>query len=98
MRSYEIMYIVRPDLDEEKLTAVNDKISNIITSEGGEVVKVDSWGKRQLAYMIDDKWSEGFYVLVYFNGETAVIDELNRVIKLTEEVIRYMITRIEEKK
>lgn len=96
MRSYEIMYIVRPDLDEEKLTAVVDKLSNVITSEGGEVVKVDNWGKRQLAYMIDDKWNEGFYYLVYFNGEPAVVNELDRVIKLTEEVIRHMVTRIEE--
>ncbi|SMB87688.1 SSU ribosomal protein S6P [Desulfonispora thiosulfatigenes DSM 11270] len=96
MRPYELMYIVRPDIEEEKLTQVIEKFSNLIVKEGGEVTKTDKWGKRKLAYVINDKWSEGFYTLVHFNGQPEVVNELDRVMKLTEDVVRHMITRIEE--
>jgi len=96
MRPYELLFIVKPDLDEEKTEAVLEKFTALIEKEGGEIIKVDKWGKRKLAYEIDKKWREGFYILVHFNGEPAVASELDRVMKISDEIIRHLITRIGE--
>jgi small subunit ribosomal protein S6 len=96
MRPYEVLFIVRPDLDEEQTEAVINKFTDLIEKEGGEIVKVDKWGKRKFAYEIDKKWKDGFYTLVNFNSEPAVASELERVMKISDEIIRQMITRIGE--
>ncbi|MFZ7102952.1 MAG: 30S ribosomal protein S6 [Peptococcaceae bacterium] len=96
MRPYELLYIVKPDLDEEQLEAVIGKFTALIEKEGGEIVKVDKWGKRKFAYEIDKKWRDGFYILVHFNGEPAVASELDRVMKISDDIIRHLITRIGE--
>ncbi|MFZ5945007.1 MAG: 30S ribosomal protein S6 [Bacillota bacterium] len=96
MRPYELLYIVKPDVDEEKLEAVIGKYTALIEKEGGEIVKVDKWGRRKLAYEIDKKWREGIYILVHFNGEPAVASELDRVMKISDDIIRHLITRIGE--
>lgn len=90
MRKYEVMYIIRPDVDEEAVKAAVEKFQNIITN-GGEVTKSDFMGKRRLAYEIN-KFRDGYYVLVNFNSEPAVVAELERVMKISDEVIRYLIT------
>ncbi|PKM88058.1 MAG: 30S ribosomal protein S6 [Firmicutes bacterium HGW-Firmicutes-12] len=90
MRNYELMYIIKPDLDEEKLQAVMDKFSNIITNEGGEIITADKWGKRRLAYEIKD-YREGIYILVNFKGEVGTPKELDRVMKITDDILRFMI-------
>lgn len=90
MRNYELMYVVKPDLDEEKMAAVLEKFNGIITNNGGEVVTADKWGKRRLAYEIND-YREGIYILVNFKGEAATAQELDRVFKITDEVLRFMI-------
>ena len=96
MRPYEVLFIVRPDLDEEQTEALINKFTDLIEKEGGEIVKVDKWGKRKFAYEIDKKWKDGFYTLVNFNSEPAVASELERVMKISDEIIRQMITRIGE--
>lgn len=96
MRPYELLYIVKPDVDEEQLEAVTGRFTALIEKEGGEIVKMDKWGKRKLAYEIDKKWREGFYILVHFNGEPAVASELDRVMKISDDIIRHLITKIEE--
>lgn len=96
MRPYEVLFIVRPDLDEEQTEAVINKFTALIENEGGEIVKVDKWGKRKFAYEIDKKWKDGFYTLINFNSEPAVASELERVMKISDEIIRQMITRIGE--
>jgi small subunit ribosomal protein S6 len=96
MRPYELMYIIRPDLDEEQTEAVINKFTALIEEQGGEIVKVDKWGKRKFAYEIDKKWRDGFYTLVHFNGEPAVASEVERVMKISDEIIRQLITRIGE--
>lgn len=96
MRPYEIMFIIRPDLDEEKTEAVINKFTALIEKEGGEIVKVDKWGRRKLAYEIDKKWREGFYTLIHFNGKPAVASELDRVMKISDEIVRQLITRAGE--
>lgn len=96
VRSYEALFVIRPDLETEQTQAVVDKFSNLIVNNGGEIIQVDKWGKKRLAYEVR-KYREGFYVLLQFKGTPAVAQELERVFKITDEVIRYMITRLEEK-
>lgn len=91
MRKYEVMYIIRPDSEQESVQAVTDKFQGII-SNGGEVTKHDVMGKRRLAYEIE-KFRDGVYVLVHFNATPEVVAELDRVMKITDEVIRYMIVK-----
>jgi len=94
MRNYELMYVVKPDLDEENLTAVIEKFGSLITANGGEVVSIDKWGKRRLAYEIKD-YREGIYILVNFKGEAGTAHELDRVMKITDEILRFMIVNKE---
>lgn len=91
MRKYEVMYIVRPDLEQEALQAVVEKFQGIIQN-GGEITKHDVMGKRRLAYEIN-KIRDGVYVLVNFTATPEVVAELERIMKISDEVIRYLITK-----
>lgn len=91
MRKYEVMYIIRPDVEQETVQALVDKFNGII-GNGGEVTKTDVMGKRRLAYEID-KIRDGIYVLVHFNAPTEVVVELDRVMKITDEIIRTLIVK-----
>lgn len=91
MRKYEVIYIIRPDVEQENVQAIVDKFSGIINN-GGEVTKQDVIGKRRLAYEIN-KIRDGYYVLVHFNATTEVVNELDRIMKITDEVIRSLIVR-----
>ncbi|MBO8168645.1 MAG: 30S ribosomal protein S6 [Thermoanaerobacteraceae bacterium] len=95
MRAYECLYLVRPDIEEEDLKALVERFKGVITKGNGEVEKVDEWGKRRLAYEIKD-YREGYYVLVHFTSEPEVAKELERLFKISDDVIRYMIVRREE--
>ncbi|WP_040951101.1 30S ribosomal protein S6 [Gorillibacterium massiliense] len=90
MRKYEVMYIIRPDADEDAVKAAVEKFQNIIVN-GGEVTKSEVLGKKRLAYEIN-KFRDGVFVLVNFNAEPAVVAELERVMKISDEIIRYLIT------
>ncbi|CAM4303054.1 30S ribosomal protein S6 [Paenibacillus tarimensis] len=91
MRKYEVMYIIRPDVEQEAVQALVEKFNGII-SNGGEVTKQDVMGKRRLAYEIN-KIRDGIYVLVHFNAPSEVIVELDRVMKITDEIIRFLIVK-----
>jgi small subunit ribosomal protein S6 len=91
MRKYEIMYIIRTDIEEEVVQSTIEKFQNIINN-GGEITKNNVMGKRKLAYEIN-KFRDGIYVLVHFNAAPAVVAELDRVLKISDEVIRYMIVK-----
>jgi small subunit ribosomal protein S6 len=95
MNLYEVLYILKPELDEETTSTTIEKFSTLINNNGGEVVSVDKWGKRRLAYEIDDR-REGIYTLVNFNGVGATAKELERVFKITDGVLRYLVTRKED--
>ncbi len=92
MRNYEAMYVLRPDLDEEQVQANVDRFSEIITKNGGEVTKVDLWGKRRLAYEVK-KLREGYYVLCFFTAGPDLPLELERNFKIADEVIRFLVVR-----
>ena len=84
MKAYEVMYIVKP-VEEEAFEAVVAKFENLINNNGGNVEKTDRWGKKRLDLY------EGLYVLVTFKAEPACIKELDRVMRITDEVLRHMI-------
>ena len=91
---YELMYVVRPNVDETSLTAVNEKVDHLITAGGGEILKREDWGKRRLAYPIT-KFTEGFYSVLQFNLPAPAVHDLDRTLKLTEEILRFLVTRVE---
>ena len=95
MRNYELMFIARPDLDEEELVEARERIGDLITSSGGEVSVMDPWGKRRLAYPIADHL-EGFYVLMQFKLDPPHLTELERVMKLDNRLIRHLLIRADE--
>ncbi|CAH8720787.1 30S ribosomal protein S6 [Paenibacillus thiaminolyticus] len=91
MRKYELMYIIRPDIEQEAVQAAVDKFQGVISNEGGEITKHDVMGKRRLAYEIK-KFRDGIYVLVNFTAQPAVVAELERQLKISDEVIRHLVT------
>lgn len=95
LRKYETIFVLRPDLEEEKNAEVIEKFKSLIENNGGEITNVEKWGKRRLAYEIND-YREGFYVIVRFNAEPAVASELDRVYKISDEILRHMIVREDE--
>lgn len=92
MNKYESLYVIVPELNEEDTASTVAKFSGIITANGGEIENVDEWGKRRLAYTIDYK-TEGYYVLVVFNGPADLPAELERNLKNDERIMRYKVTR-----
>ena len=86
----------RTEVGEEQTQAVIDRYNGILEGEGATVEKVDKWGKRKLAYTIDKKYTDGFYVLVNFKGEANAVDEVDRLMKIDENLLRHMITRVDE--
>ncbi|CAM4391290.1 30S ribosomal protein S6 [Paenibacillus phoenicis] len=91
MRKYEVMYIIRPDVEQEAVQATVEKFQGIIQN-GGEITKHEVLGKRRLAYEIN-KVRDGIYVLVNFTAAPEVVAELERILKISDEVIRYLITK-----
>jgi small subunit ribosomal protein S6 len=94
MRDYEVMLIIRPDLDEEKTEATITKFTGLLETQGATEVKLDKWGKRRLAYEIDDQ-REGFYAVINFKSGSPAVHELERVLKITDEVLRHLVVRQE---
>lgn len=97
MRTYEIFIIANPELDEESLNGIIEKVNSWITDGGGEIEKVDHWGKRKLAYQIQ-KQREGDYYLITAKMEPSAVKEFTANIKYVENIIRSMISLVEEKK
>ncbi len=91
MNRYETIYIVKPTVDEEGIKALQEKFKAIIESNG-EIEAMDDWGKRKLAYLIDDI-GEGFYVYMKYKADKTVPKELERVFGITEEILRHMIIK-----
>lgn len=92
MNSYELLYILNNELADEAKEAVIEKLNAVVTGNGGAVDNVDKWGTRRLAYPINYK-SEGYYVLVNFTAPATLPDELERVMRITDAVVRFMIVK-----
>lgn len=96
MRTYELMFILRPDLTEEEINDSKERLQKIIADFSGEFVnEADGWGKKRLAYSIEN-YMEGIYSLWYFKGQPETAQELDRIIKLSDKFLRHIIIRRDE--
>lgn len=95
MNKYEIMYIIRPNIEEEAKKSVIERFDNVLTSEGAEIIESKDWGKRRLAYEIED-FRDGFYRLVTLTSQTAeAVQEFDRLAKISDDIIRHMVIKVE---
>ena len=98
MNRYEMIYIIDTGLEETARKELIEKVSGLITANGGEIEKVDeTWGKRRLAYAIDYK-TEGWYVIVTFQAPAELPRELERNLQINENVLRYLVVKLVEKR
>lgn len=96
MKAYELLVLLNPSLDDETRAATLQRVQDVITNDGGIVDSVDSWGKRKLAFEIN-KMTEGDYILIDFHTAPSAIAELDRVLHITDAVVRYMIVQREDR-
>ena len=89
MNKYEVLYILNAKLGDEAIDAQIEKYKTLVTSSGGEVEKADKWGVKKLAYPIEKK-TEGFYVLMNFTAKSELPAEMERQMKISDEVMRYI--------
>ncbi len=94
MRRYELMLVLRPDTADDRVQQILDRTTRGIAESEGQIVKVSPWGRRRLAYPISGH-REGSYFIVVFDAPSESIDELERGLNITEEVMRHLVTRIE---
>ncbi|TKC16674.1 30S ribosomal protein S6 [Robertmurraya kyonggiensis] len=92
MRAYEIMYIIRPNIEDEAKKALVERFDGILTSNGAEVAESKEWGKRRLAYEIND-FRDGYYQLVKVNADAAAVEEFSRLAKISEDIIRHIVIK-----
>lgn len=92
---YELMVILNPEIDERQVPTILDKFLKVITTDGGTIDNVDVWGKRRLAYEIQKK-NEGIYAVVAFTATSTATQELDRQLKLSEQIMRTKVLRAEE--
>ena len=92
MRDYEILYIVRPDLDEDQVNQAVERVNALIANVGGAAARTDVWGKRRLAYEVDHL-REGYYVLTDFQIEPERVPELESTLRISDTVFRHLIVR-----
>ncbi|MBB5174765.1 30S ribosomal protein S6 [Texcoconibacillus texcoconensis] len=95
MRKYEIMYIVRPNLEESATKELIERYNQVLKDNGAEIENVDEKGKRRLAYEIND-YKEGYYVLLNVNANAEAINEFDRRVKINGDVLRTMAVRDDE--
>lgn len=96
MTDYEVTYILRPSLEETEVETRANAVAEIVKSQGGEVINVEKLGRKRLAYEIDDV-REGNYVVMQFKSEAAGSKELERLLKLHEDVLRALVVRLDAK-
>jgi small subunit ribosomal protein S6 len=89
MKKYEIMYIVRPNIEEEALKATKERAKSILTDNGAEIANEKEMGKKRLAYEIND-FRDGYYTLLDVNAPNEAINEFDRLMKINEDVLRFM--------
>ena len=94
-RQYELIYIVSPDASEQEVTDLHTQVESIIGRIGGELVKTENWGRRKMAYEIGPH-KEGVYVLEVINGSGELMKELERRLRVSERVLRYLVVRVDE--
>ncbi len=95
LRDYELIFIISPEVEEEKMGAAIDNVTQFITGKGGTVSEVEPWGKRKLAYSIK-RFTEGNYVLARFKMKPELTKELEANLQISEEVLRHLLVKLED--
>lgn len=95
LRDYELVVIADPTLDEEGVSTLNQRVAEMISAGNGTVTNTNVWGRRKLTYIIR-KQTEGIYVQINFQMAPSASRELERMLKLDEQIIRYLIIRLDE--
>jgi len=96
-RTYEMMYILRPDLSDEQVDAATQKYANMLSEQGATNIDIQVWGRRRLAYEIG-RFQEGIYVLVHYQGDGTQVAPLERAMRLSEDTLRYLSLRASDTK
>jgi small subunit ribosomal protein S6 len=96
LRTYEALYIVSPELTDDDIQAKDQEVNDLVTSNGGSIVRSEIWGRRKLAYMVG-KHSEGCYILVRFQAPAELPAKLETHFKLSETIIRYLLLHLDER-
>ena len=94
-RAYEVVFIVNPEVGDDEVMRLSETVQKIITSQGGHIVKTEMMGRRQLAYEINHK-RDGTYILLEIEGSGAEIAELERRMRVSDQILRYMTIRVDE--
>ena len=95
MRQYETMYVLKPELEPEPTAEIVAKYQSLVTEHGGQIDEIQEMGKRRLAYEID-KYREGYYVLMKYTADTDFTKELERVMRIEDDMLRYLTVRVGE--
>src|SRR5438067_9366452 len=96
-RQYELVYLLPPETSEQQAGELHEQLAAIVSKMNGQIEKTDNWGRRKLAYEIG-KFKEGVYVLEVINGSGELMKELDRRLKVIDEVVRHLIVRVDEEK
>lgn len=97
MKKYELLFIIDSSIENQEIEEIVTKLNDLIKVNGGNVVEVNNWGKRKTAYEVNKKW-EGFYSLVNFEASPELIKELERVLRIDERVMKFLVVKVNEKK
>ena len=96
-RQYELVYILPPDSTEQQIAEVHDQIASVVSRMQGAIERTENWGRRRLAYEIG-RFKEGAYVLEVINGTGQLMKEIDRRLKVMDQVVRHMVVRADEEK
>jgi len=97
LRYYEMIFILHPNIPEEELSVVTEKVTAVIDRNKGEVIKLDSWGKKRCAHTIK-KCTKGYFFLLYFMATPTILQELDKTLRYNEKVLRYQTVIVEKDK
>lgn len=95
MRRYEALIVLHPDMADDDVKALNERLSGIIKEHGGEIIKIEDWGTKKLAYLVRKK-DKGRYILFDFVSGPELISELERQFKITEDVMKYLSVKLDD--
>jgi len=95
LRTYEALYIITPELDDDGIQTIASEVENLVTSNGGAIVRSEIWGRRKLAFEVK-KFTEGNYVLLRFDADPAFSAKLEHYFRLSDQIIRYLIVHLDD--
>jgi small subunit ribosomal protein S6 len=95
MAFYELVYIVRPDVSSNQTEQSAKKFEEVITSKGGKIIKTEQWGLKTLAYRVN-KHRKGYYTMIGFEGTGEIVAEVERQMRISDDIIRFLSIRVEE--